>query len=163
MEPIKAVCRCAPVSEARACASDSPLRRIAETGINVCGVILQIGAPKCAVCWTTYAGLINVGWFAAESANPLWLAFGTLTLIISLAAGLQRALQTRRYVALLATTVAWILLVAGWFTGLQAIRYAGFALLSISFVSDRFARRISGTSTTTAGNGSNKKQKSKKG
>lgn len=157
MEPIKAVCRCAPVSEARACAaSDSRLRRLAETGIKVCGVALQIGAPKCAVCWTTYAGLINVGWFAAESANPLWLAFATLTLIISLAAGLQKALRARRYVALLATTVAWILLVAGWFTGLQAVRYAGFALLLISFVSDRFARRISSTSTTTTGHGSNR-------
>jgi hypothetical protein len=141
MESTKAVCRCAPVSEAQA--SDSRLRRIVETGIKVCGVTLQIGAPKCAVCWTTYAGLFNAGWFAAKSASPLWLAFATLTLIVSLAAGLQRALQTRRYVALLATTVAWILLVAGWFAGLPAIRYAGFALLSISFLSDRFARRIS--------------------
>jgi hypothetical protein len=156
MESTKAVCCCAPVSEARACAADSRLRRIAETGVKVCGVILQIGAPKCAVCWTTYAGLFNAGWFAAENASPLWLALATLTLIVSLAAGLQRALQTRRYVALLATTVAWILLVAGWFTGLPAIRYAGFALLSISFVSDRFARRISCASKTTSGRGSSR-------
>src|ERR1700738_2386410 len=90
MESTTGVCSCARVSEERACASDSRLRRIAESGIK-CGVVLQIGAPKCAVCWTTYAGLINVGWLAAESANPLWLAFATLTLIISLAAGLQRA------------------------------------------------------------------------
>jgi hypothetical protein len=143
MEPIKAVCRCAPASEARACASDSRLRRIAETGIKVAGIVFQIGAPKCAVCWTTYAGLINAGWFSVESANPLWLALATLTLIVSLAAGLRRALQTGRYVALLGTTAAWVLLVAGWFMDLPPVRYAGFALLLISYAIDRFARQTS--------------------
>jgi hypothetical protein len=117
------------------------LRRIAEAGIKVAGIALQIGAPKCAICWSTYAGLINAGWSAAQSANPLWLAFAALTMMISLAAGLRRALETHRYVALLATTVAWILLVAGWFTGLPLVKYAGFALFSISYAIDRFGRK----------------------
>lgn len=143
MEREKAICGEASAPEACACFPAMRLRRGAEAGVKVASIVLQIGAPKCAICWTTYAGLINAGWFVARNANPLWLAFATLTLILSLAAGLQRALQTRRYVALLGTTVAWVLLVAGWLTDVPPVRYAGFALLSVSYAIDRFARQTS--------------------
>jgi len=134
MDQAKAVCTC--VLEGR-------LRRVAGAGIKVAGIVLQIGAPKCAICWTTYAGLINAGWFAVQSANPFWLAFATLTSIMSLVAGLQRALKTRRYAGFLGTTLAWALLVAGWLLDLALVRYAGFALLLISYATGLFARQTS--------------------
>lgn len=128
-----AVCGRRLPSETCACSPTVRFRRSAGAGVEVAGIVLQIAAPKCAICWATYAGLVNASWFAAENVNPLWLACATLTLILSLAAGLQRALQTRRFTALLGTTVAWVLLVAGWLTDIAPVRCAGFGLLSTSY------------------------------
>jgi hypothetical protein len=99
----------------------------------VSGIVLQIAAPKCAICWTTYAGLVNASWFAAETVNPLWLTFATLTLILSLIVGVQRALQTRRIAPIMGIATAWVLLVAGWFVGMSPVRYAGFTLLFVCY------------------------------
>jgi hypothetical protein len=130
----------AAVSRGRALASEvcACSRTVRSTGgaravVDVSGIVLQIAAPKCAICWTTYAGLVNASWFAAETVNPLWLTFATLTLILSLIVGLQRALQTRRIAPIMGIATAWVLLVAGWFVGMSPVRHAGFALLFVCY------------------------------
>jgi hypothetical protein len=48
------------MNEAKAvciCRTDRPLRQTAITGVKLAGIVLQIGVPKCAICWTSYAGL----------------------------------------------------------------------------------------------------------
>jgi hypothetical protein len=52
-------------------------------------------------------------------------------------------LKTRRYAGFLGTTLAWALLVAGWLLDLALVRYAGFALLLISYATGLFARQTS--------------------
>jgi hypothetical protein len=51
------ICLCASRSGVRAVRPASRLRWGAEAGVKVAGIVLQIGAPKCAVCWTTYVRL----------------------------------------------------------------------------------------------------------
>ena len=120
-------------SEACVCSRTVRSLRGARTVVEISGIALQIAAPKCAICWTTYAGLVNASWFAVETVNPLWLTFATLTLILSLIVGVQRALQTRRIAPIMGIATAWVLLLAGWFADVSPVRYAGFALLSICY------------------------------
>jgi hypothetical protein len=59
MEREKPICRCASRFSARPCAPAIRLRRGAEAGVKVTGIVLHIGAPKWAICWITDAGLLN--------------------------------------------------------------------------------------------------------
>jgi hypothetical protein len=142
----ESVCGCGSGSgsgpEIRAGAVSARVRRGAEAGIKAAGIVLQIGAPKCAICWTTYAGLLNASWFAVTNVNPLWLATSALVSILTLSVALRRTWQTRRYATVLCATVAWLLLIAGWCIDVPPVRYAGIALLSISFATDALALRI---------------------
>ena len=120
-------------SEACACWRTVRSRRGVRAVAEVSGIVLQIAAPKCAICWTTYAGLVNASWFVAETVNPVWLTFATLTLILSLGVGVRRAWQTRRIAPIMGTATAWVLLVVGWFADVSPVRYAGFALLLVCY------------------------------
>jgi len=134
-------CGCAPRSRIRAGAASTRFRRGAEAGIKAAGIVLQIAAPKCAICWTTYAGLLNASWFAVTNFNPLWFASSALVSILTLTVALQKTWRTRRYGTVLCATVAWLLFIAGWCIDLPPVRYAGIALLSMSFAAEALARR----------------------
>ncbi|WP_232515159.1 hypothetical protein [Burkholderia ambifaria] len=115
-------------------------RRWLAASVNAIGVALQIAAPKCAICWTTYAGLLNAGWFAATQLSPLWFAASLLTILVTLYVTVRDAWRTRRCAAAGCTVLAWLLLIAGWFVGLSAIRIAGFALLSAAAAAPHLRR-----------------------
>ncbi|RQS16011.1 hypothetical protein DIE07_00485 [Burkholderia sp. Bp9002] len=115
-------------------------RRWLAASVNTIGVVLQIGAPKCAICWTTYAGLLNAGWFAATQFSPLWFATSLLTILVTLYVTVRDALRTRRCAAAGCAVLAWLLLIAGWFAGASAVRIAGFALLAIVATAPRLRR-----------------------
>jgi len=124
-------CRTSPVGTTNGRARH--VRRCAEACVKVAGIVLQIGAPKCAVCWTTYAGLVNAGWFAATRLNPVWLTSSIVISMLTLAIMFRQALRARAYVTVLGAAVAWLLLIAGWFVDFPIARYAGLTLLLISF------------------------------
>ncbi|MFX1676396.1 hypothetical protein PWR63_29775 [Paraburkholderia sp. A2WS-5] len=93
---------------------------------------LQIVAPKCAICWTTYAGLFGASWFAATRYNPVWFAatLGAAAVVLTLAWHETR--RTRQYAAALASLPGWVLLLFGAFVGFASVRWAG--VLWLGFV-----------------------------
>jgi hypothetical protein len=118
------------------------VRRCSEAGVKVIDMVLQIGAPKCAVCWTTYGGLVNAGWFAATRLNPVWFTSSILISMLILAIMFRKALRARAYGTVLCAAAAWLLLMAGWFMDFPLVRYAGLTLLLISFASEKLALPI---------------------
>jgi hypothetical protein len=119
-------------------------RRYAEMGAKAAGLMLQMLAPKCAFCWTTYAGLLNMGWFAATQLHPVWLIASISVLIVTLALMFRQARRTRRYGGPLCTVAAVLLMATAWITGIERIRYAGPILLLASFVVERLSPRAQG-------------------
>lgn len=114
--------------------------RVADGG-KVFGLLLQLGAPKCAICWTSYAGLLNAGWFVARTTNPWWLFLAGLMAAVSLGAGFRRARRRRQYTPLALAAAAWLLLACGWLLGASFARYAGAAVLMTSMGIDRLSSR----------------------
>jgi hypothetical protein len=113
------------------------VRRCAEACVKVAGMVLQIGAPKCALCWTTYAGLVNAGWFAATRLNPVWLTSSILISMLTLAIMFRQAFRARAYVTVLGAALAWLLLIVGWLVDFPTVRYTGLILLLISFLNEK--------------------------
>jgi hypothetical protein len=73
MEREKTICGCAYRFGARPCATAIRLRRGAEAGVKMAGIVLHIGAPKRAICWITYVGLLN-GLTVRIAQNPAVVA-----------------------------------------------------------------------------------------
>jgi hypothetical protein len=111
------------------CARRTPMRRHAEAAAKAAGIALQLAAPKCAICWTTYAGLLNASWFSVTSANPKWLALSMLSITLALMLAIRTAWRTQRSTPLACAAAAWLLVVAGWLSDMAPLKYAGLALL----------------------------------
>jgi hypothetical protein len=111
-------------------------------GAKFLGTLLQLGAPKCAICWTSFAGLWNAGWFVARTTNPWWLFFACMTAAVSLGAGFISAWRRRRYAAFALAAGAWLLLACSWLLGATFTRYAGVAFLMTSIAIDRRPMRF---------------------
>ena len=118
-------------SEASRCCRDvnARLTSAIRTGTDTVTVILQLLAPKCAICWSTYAGLLNAGWLTLTTAKPHWLVFSLVSCLLAMSLSIRDAWRTRRVWPLVATVTAWLLFGAGWFTNEPSLRYAGFTVL----------------------------------
>ncbi|RAR50758.1 hypothetical protein C7401_14074 [Paraburkholderia unamae] len=113
--------------------------RIVSRALRLAFFALQIAAPKCAICWTTYAGLFGASWFAATRDNGLW--FGTALSLMFVAAFLswREARRTRRFAAACASLPGWLLMLAGAFVGIDCIRWAGVAWLGVALALSRWS------------------------
>jgi len=123
----------------------SRLQRGAKMSTSAAMLALQIATPKCALCWSTYAGLINASWFAATAFNPTWMILTVLTATLSLGLNLYGAWRTRRYASLLLTIVAWSCFAISWIVGSIMAGYAGIALLIFFCARDIWRARSSNT------------------
>jgi hypothetical protein len=110
-------------------------------GAKLLGTLLQLCAPKCAICWSSLAGWWNAGWFAMQTTNPWWLLFASLTAAVFLGVGFINAYRHRRYAAFAFATLAWLLLACSWLLGTSFIRYTGVAFLMASVAIDRRSSR----------------------
>jgi hypothetical protein len=129
---------CCETAKSDACliASQFPLealRRGSVAGLKAAGAIMQIIAPKCALCWSTYVGLANSTWGAATQLHPAWLLSSIWLSTLTIAVMLLHALKAGRYGPAACATAAYLLLVAGWLLDTSAARYGGFVLLAIAF------------------------------
>ena len=104
--------------------------------IKAAGAILQLFAPKCAVCWSSYLGLASSTLAAAVRLNPVWslssLAISALTLAIML----LQAVRGRRYGAASLAAVAYLLLICGWLADIPPMQDVGLILLMTAFATD---------------------------
>jgi hypothetical protein len=104
--------------------------------IKAAGAVLQLIAPKCAVCWSSYLGLVSSTLAAAVRLNPVWslssLAISTLTLAIML----LQAVRGRRYGPASLAAVAYLLLTSGWLADIPLMRGVGLILLMSAFATD---------------------------
>lgn len=108
---------------------DSKLTLGIRTGTDAVSVTIQIFAPKCTICWTTYAGLLNAGWLTLTTTEPHWLVLLLLSYPAAMLLSILDAWHTRRVWPVAATSIAWLLLVASWFANEPSLRYAGLAIL----------------------------------
>ncbi|WP_322048069.1 hypothetical protein [Paraburkholderia sp. J67] len=92
---------------------------------------LQIVAPKCAICWTTYAGLFGASWFAATRYNPVWFAATLCVMFVVLSLTWREARRTRQYAAAFAILAGWLLMLFGAFVGVAGVRWVGVLWLGI--------------------------------
>ncbi len=124
---------CCPSSGLDAGMSSIRVRPGIEAVSRFASVGLQVFAPKCALCWTTYAGLVNASWFVATNVHPVWASLAALTSTLSVCVSLRAARRTRHHQAWLWTTAAWSCLVVGWLLDCLPVRYLGFGLLVARF------------------------------
>lgn len=101
-------------------------------GLRIAVLALQIMAPKCAVCWTSYAGLLGASWFAASRYNPGWYAAALCVTAMSLWLAWREARRTRHYVAACAIVPGWLLMLVGAFIGIDGIRWSGVAWVGVA-------------------------------
>lgn len=120
-------CRCQ--SPAGVAVPPDSTRQRAKISTSAAMLMLQIAAPKCALCWSTYAGLINASWFVMTALNPAWTILMALTATVSIGVSLSNAWRTKCYASLLLTCVAWSCLIVSWMIGSAWIAYTGIALL----------------------------------
>lgn len=126
----------------RMCLSTARSRTV--DGAKLLGTLLQLCAPKCAICWSSVAGLWNAwnaGWFVAQTTHPWWICLASLAALVSSGAGFINAYRHRRYTAFALATVAWLLLACSWLVGTSFIRYAGAGLMLASIVIGRRSSR----------------------
>jgi hypothetical protein len=104
--------------------------------IKAAGLVLQLIAPKCAVCWSSYLGLASSTLAAALRLNPAWsfssLAISSLTLAIML----LQAVRGRRYGPASLAAVAYLLLTSGWLADLPPVQDGGLILLMAAFAGE---------------------------
>lgn len=93
---------------------------------------LQIVAPKCAICWTTYAGLFGASWFAATRYNPVWFAAILCATFALLLRTWREARRARQYATALAMLPGGLLMLVGAFVGFAPLRWAGALWLVIA-------------------------------
>lgn len=105
---------------------------------------LQIVAPKCAICWTTYAGLFGASWFAATRYNPVWFVATLCAAIVLLTLAWREARRAHHYAAVCAILTGWLLMFFGAFVGVPWVRWAGVSWLGIVMALSH--RRNPGTS-----------------
>ena len=117
-------------SASRCCqGADSRTASRLRTGTDAATVVLQLLAPKCAICWTTYAGLINAGWLTVSTAKPDWLVLSVISWLAAMSISAYDAWRTRRIWPVLVAAAAWLLLTAGWLANEPALRYTGITVL----------------------------------
>ena len=111
---------CCETAKSDACLIESQypigarLWRGSVAGLKAAGAIMQIIAPKCALCWNTYMGLANSTWGAAAQLHPAWLLSSIWLSTLTIAVMLLPALRAGRYGPAACATAAYLLLVAGW-------------------------------------------------
>jgi hypothetical protein len=117
--------------EASTCCANANSRLASglRTGTDSATVILQLLAPKCAICWSTYAGLLNAGWLTVTTTKPHWFVLSLISCLGAMSISGWDAWRARRVWPVLAAVAAWILLTAGWFADEPSLRYAGFTVL----------------------------------
>jgi hypothetical protein len=113
-----------------------PLRRGSVASLKAAGAIMQIIAPKCALCWSTYVGLANSTWAATAQLHPTWLLWSIWLSALTIAVMLLQALKAGRYGPVACAAAAYLLLAAGWLLDVSAARYGGFGLLAIAFATE---------------------------
>jgi hypothetical protein len=111
---------------------------VAARGLQLAAIALQVAAPKCAVCWTTYAGLLDASWFAATRFNPVWFAAMLCIALLMFVMHVHSAWRTRRYGIALLTLSGWGLVIGGSLIGVIAIRVAGVAILGGALIGPRW-------------------------
>ena len=141
-------CECVPARGLDACMPPIRMRPGIESAAKLAAVGLQIFAPKCALCWTTYAGLFTAGWFVATNIHPVWASLAALSSTLALCISLLAARRTRRYRAWLWTAASWSFLIAGWLLDSLPVRCLGFGLLAASFAYARLTRRVRARTST---------------
>jgi hypothetical protein len=150
----------APAAGLAACTPPIRVRHGIGAAARFAAVGLQIFAPKCALCWTTYAGLFNAGWFVATNLHPIWSSLAALTSTLAVCISLLAARRTRRYRAWLWAAASWSFLIAGWLLDSLPVRCLGFGLLAARFTYAGLTRRaracVSGVAARLAGSGSSR-------
>jgi hypothetical protein len=132
-DPATCGCECVPAAGLDACTPPIRTWPGIETAARLAAVGLQIFAPKRALCWTTYAGLFNAGWFVATNIHPVWASLAALSSTLAMCISLLAARRTRRYRAWLWMAASWPFLIAGWLLDCLSVRWLGFGLLAASF------------------------------
>lgn len=135
-------CQCVPARVLNARMPSIRVRPGLETAARLAAVGLQIFAPKCALCWTTYAGLFDAGWFVATNVHPIWASLAALSSALAVGISLLAARRTRRYRAGLWTAASWSFLTAGWLLDSLPVRCLGFGLLAARSAYAGLARRV---------------------
>jgi hypothetical protein len=138
----KCGCECVAAPGLDACKPPIRMRPGIETAARLAAIGLQIFAPKCALCWTTYAGLFNAGWFVATNIHPIWASLAALSSTLALCISLLAARRTRRYRAWLWTAASWSFLITGWLLDCLPVRCLGFGLLAARFTWAGLTRRV---------------------
>jgi hypothetical protein len=128
----------------------STVRSRTVEGAKLLGTLFQLCAPKCAICWSSFAGLWNATWFVAQTTNPWWVFFASLTAAVSLGVSFINAYRHRRYAAFALTTVAWLLLACGWLVGTSSTRYLGACLMLVSIAIGRQSARCGAALQTSS-------------
>ena len=105
--------------------------RVVSRGLGLTVFALQIVAPKCAICWTTYAGLFGASWFAATRYNPLWFTATLCATIVVLSLTWREARRAHQYAAACAILPGWLLMLSGAFVGVAWVRWVGVSWLGI--------------------------------
>lgn len=147
-------CECVPAQGLDACMPPIRMRPGIGTAARLAAVGLQIFAPKCALCWTAYAGLVNASWFVATNIHPIWASLAALSSTLAVCISLLAARRTRRYRAWLWTAASWSLLIAGWLLDCFPVRCLGFGLLAASFTYAGLTRRVRARTSTGSAPGS---------
>jgi hypothetical protein len=153
-DPATCGCECVPAAGLDACTPPIRTWPGIETAARLAAVGLQIFAPKCALCWTTYAGLFNAGWFVATNIHPVWASLAALSSTLALCISLLAARRTRRYRAWLWTAASWSFLIGGWLLDCLPVRCLGFALLAARFTYAGLTRRARARTSTRSVPGS---------
>jgi hypothetical protein len=135
-------CECVPAPGLEACTPPICVRPGIGAAARFAAVGLQIFAPKCALCWTTYAGLFNAGWFVATNLHPIWSSLAALTSTLAVCISLLAARRTRHYRAWVWTAAAWSFLIAGWLLDCLPVRCLGFGLLAARVTYVGLTRRV---------------------
>jgi hypothetical protein len=112
------------------------LRRWSIASIKAAGAVLQLIAPKCAVCWSSYLGLASSTLAAAVRLNPVWSLSSLTISTLTLAMMLLQAVTGRRYGPASLAAVAYLLLTFGWLADIPPMQDVGLILLMTAFATD---------------------------